>query len=214
MRSLMLVCVMFTSVASAQTEAGGVWTGYVGGWKPDRSAVVTGSRVRVPDWTHNVPAWQWWQMASIQQQWALQAEVQRRQAQEAADAQRARQAWEAAEEERRQEASRAELERVRLAQLEEERRLAAEREAALQRQLETERRLAAEKELLAMQRLEAERAAARVAVAPAPKPAEPERPTTPGNDVYRWVDAEGVVHYSTRVPDSAKPFATKVGGSR
>lgn len=213
MRAALLVAGLLASSALAQSEAGGVWTGYVGGWKPDRSGL-TVSRARVPDWTHSVPAWQWWQMASIQQQWAVQAELQRRQAQEAADAQRARQAWEAAEEERRQEASRAELERVRLAQLEEERRLATEREAALQRQLEAERRLAAEKELLAMQRLEAERAAARVAVAPAPKPAEPERPATPGNDVYRWVDAEGVVHYSTRVPDSVRPFATRVGASR
>ncbi|MBL8923929.1 MAG: DUF4124 domain-containing protein [Myxococcaceae bacterium] len=214
MRSALLIPVLLASTALAQSEAGGVWTGYVGGWKPDRTGLTVSQPVRrVPDWTHNVPAWQWWQMASIQQQWALQTELQRRQAQETADAQRARQAWEAAEEERRQAAVRAELEHTRRAQLEEERRLATEREVALQRQLEAERRLAAEKELLAMQRLETERAALRAA-APAPKPSEPERPATPGNDVYRWVDSEGVVHYSTRVPDSAKPFATKVGGSR
>lgn len=51
--------------------------------------------------------------------------------------------------------------------------------------------------------------------APAPtEPSKPEPPQTPGNDIYRWVDARGVIHYSTHVPPALKGVATKVGASR
>ncbi|MDX2014496.1 MAG: DUF4124 domain-containing protein [Myxococcaceae bacterium] len=218
MRTLCFAVTFASSLAFGQYENGGVWTGYVGGWKPNHQP--TPSRVVLPSWTNGTTQadrnaqWQWWQMANIQSQWALQAELQRRTASEQAIA--AQQA----------EAARAyQLEQARQAQLDAERRLAAEREAMLQRQLEEERRLTAEKELLAMQRLEAERASAAAAVAKAnaEKAAqapqvvasrEEEKPATPGNDIYRWVDEEGVVHYSTRVPDSAKAAAKRVGGSR
>lgn len=55
---------------------------------------------------------------------------------------------------------------------------------------------------------------------PATAPAQAEQPkseppqTTPGNDIYRWVDARGVIHYSTNVPPALKGVATKVGASR
>ena len=54
--------------------------------------------------------------------------------------------------------------------------------------------------------------------APEPPPAPPAPPapvvdTGPGPDVYRWQDAEGVVHYSTRASEAAKNNATKVGSS-
>lgn len=34
---------------------------------------------------------------------------------------------------------------------------------------------------------------------------------TPGNDIYRWVDGKGVIHYSTNVPAAYKGIAKKVG---
>ncbi len=47
---------------------------------------------------------------------------------------------------------------------------------------------------------------------PAPPVApEPVKSNTPGNDIYRWVDGEGVVHYSTSVPPAYKGIAKKVG---
>lgn len=217
MRTVFFAVTFVSSLAFAQYENGGVWTGYVGGWKPNyQPQPVRGGLVTVPSQADRVNAqWQWWQMANIQSQWALQAELQRRTASEQALA--AQQA----------EAARAyQLEQARQAQVDAERRLAAEREAMLQRQLDEERRLTAEKELLALQRLEAERAAAAAAVAkanaekaaqqaaPVVASREDDKPSTPGNDIYRWVDDEGVVHYSTRVPDSAKASAKRVGGSR
>jgi hypothetical protein len=217
MRALTLALVSCSSVAFAQYENGGVWTGYVGGWKPNTQPGFIGGgvvpfRPAVTTAPNQVPNWQLWQLAQVQAQgqWAIQAEMQRQTAVQLAAAQQ------------QAEAARAhELEQARQAQLEAERRLAAERAAMLQQQLETERRLAAEKELFAMQRLEAERAAAAAAAkASAEKAAQPapvvasrddDKPSTPGNDIYRWVDDEGVVHYSTRVPDSAKSVARRVG---
>jgi pyruvate/2-oxoglutarate dehydrogenase complex dihydrolipoamide acyltransferase (E2) component len=216
MRALTLALVSLSSAAFAQYENGGVWTGYVGGWKPNPQPVFTGGgllphRPAVTTWSNQVSNWQLWQLAQVQaqSQWAIQAELQRQTAAQQAAAQQQAEAARASE-----------LEQARQAQLEAERRLAAERAAMLQQQLETERRLAADKELFAMQRLEAERAAAAAAKANAEKAAQPppvvasrddDKPSTPGNDIYRWVDDEGVVHYSTRVPDSAKSVARRVG---
>jgi hypothetical protein len=46
--------------------------------------------------------------------------------------------------------------------------------------------------------------------APAPLPApEPQKPAGPAHDVFHWVDADGVHHYSTQVPAGVK--AEKVG---
>lgn len=203
MRALVLTFSLST-VALAQSEAGGVWTGYVGGWKP--GAQVVPSRVALPPWTLQVPQWTWWQLAAVQSAWAAQAESQR-QAREL----EALAAMQAAEERLRQ------AEQARREQLAAERLLAAEREAILQRHLEQERRLAAERELLALQQREAERAAAAAKTAPpVSAPSRPDAPAarTPGNDVYRWTDEEGVVHYSTRVPAEARAIARKVGAAR
>lgn len=207
MRALAIVAVLsFARTSLAQSEAGGVWTGYVGGWRPDTRAVPL-TRVAAPQWVNQVPAWQVWQAAAIQQQWALQAEAQR--------AEKERQQLAAAAEAQRHfdERRALELEQVRFSQLEAERRAAsAEREARLQLQLETERRLAAERELLARQRADAERAAAEKAKEEAlEQEKKSAQAQTPGNDIYQWVDADGVVHYSTRVPEAVRGIARRVG---
>jgi len=51
--------------------------------------------------------------------------------------------------------------------------------------------------------------AAPVEAAPAPAAVEA-KPRTPGNEVYRWVDADGVTHYSTMVPEDQKAKAKKL----
>lgn len=198
MRSSLLLFALVSTEALAQYDNGGVWTGYVGGWKPNTQNVNTiqvrqQRRQNVVVVPYAVPVAA---PAPQPDAAALQAEQRR--------------AWDA--------------EQARIAQqtqLENERRLAADREAMLQRQLETERQLAQEREALNAQRMKLEleeraRAqAALVAAAPAPvEPPKPAAPQTPGNDIYRWVDADGVVHYSTNVPAAMKASATKVGGSR
>ncbi|MCA2981969.1 MAG: DUF4124 domain-containing protein [Myxococcaceae bacterium] len=215
MRLLGLTVVLFGGLAAAQHEGGGVWTGYVGGWRPNHVVPQPLSAGRAPTLDERrLAQWQWWQMANLQTHWAMQTEFQRRAAAEQAQAERQAEAAQAFE-----------LEQARRAQADAERRLALEREAALQRQLDDARRLAAERELVTLQRLEAERATAAAALAKAnaekaaPAPAvlaarEDAKPATPGNEIYRWVDDEGVVHYSTRVPDAVKASAKRVSGSR
>lgn len=210
MRSLIVLLALAASTALAQYDNGGVWTGYVGGWKPNAQpqVIAPGSlprpgldwpRPRQPQRVVVMPYYVPVNTTSVNQE-----------SQRAAEQAEQRRAWEA--------------EQARIAQqnqLENERRLAAEREAMLQQQLESERRLAAEREALAAEKLRLEReTAARTLAAMTPPPVqqpEPVRPAvpqTPGNDIYRWVDADGVTHYSTNVPASAKASATKVGGSR
>lgn len=201
----MRVVVISTLVAGsvfAQSPNGGVWTGYVGGWKSNEPAAGFATRFdpygarrqrsapRVVVVPYAVPV----AVAQPQPSQTEQLEAERR-------------AWDA--------------EQARLAsqaQLETERRLAAEREVALLQNLEAERRLAAEREALAAEKLkleQEERARLQaLAAAPPPTPPEPVKqqvPQTPGNDIYRWTDASGVTHYSTNVPPGAKAIATKVG---
>lgn len=210
MRTAIVLLSLIASSAFAQYDNGGVWTGYVGGWKPNTQPQVTG-----PGFVRPNPALDWPRPRQPQRVVVMPYYVPvnttsvNQETQRAAEQAEQRRAWEA--------------EQARIAQqnqLENERRLAAEREAMLQQQLESERRLAAEREALAAEKLRLEReAAARTlaAMTPAPKEPEPVRPAapqTPGNDIYRWVDADGVTHYSTNVPASAKASATKVGGSR
>lgn len=196
MRAIILAVVAVSTAAFAQHENGGVWTGYVGGWKPSTPpAGLYAPPVQRPRRTPPVVVVPVPVATTVRQERdtaALEAEQRR--------------AWEA--------------EQARLAQqaqLENERRLAAEREALLQQQLEHERRMAADREAMAVARakLEQEAEARRLLAAapppPPPEPARPPAPSTPGNDVYRWTDADGVVHYSTNVPPEAKPFAKKVG---
>lgn len=212
-RSLAFSTVFIGSLTFAQVDTGGVWTGYVGGWKPNSTATPgfgLGNTSRGSpqlDWPRPrqrspvvvVPYFVNTGMAVRQEQESRSA---------AAEQAEQRRAWEA-------EQARQQLQ----VQVENERRVAAEREAMLHQQLEAERRLSAEREALAQERLKLEREnAARVAVAlpppPPPEPVRPEAPQTPGNDIYRWTDADGVVHYSTTVPDAAKAHAKKVGGAR
>lgn len=212
MRASLLLASLISTAAFAQYDNGGVWTGYVGGWKPHpppatvatpilgvNAFVGPGSRARAPQR----------QVVVVPYFVATNAVAtnQQQESQRAAEQAEQRRAWEA--------------EQNRLAQqtqLENERRLAAEREAMLQQQLEAERRLTAEKEALAAEklRLEREQAARMLAAIPPPalkEPARaPEQPRTPGNDIYEWTDADGVVHFSTNVPASAKGTARKVGG--
>ena len=49
-----------------------------------------------------------------------------------------------------------------------------------------------------------------VAPPPPPEPQKPVGPRTPGPDVYSWVDADGVVNYSTRAPASGNVKAKKL----
>lgn len=215
-RAFAFFSVFIGSVTLAQVDTGGVWTGYVGGWKPNTSpgffatpgvsntsrfpaAPLFGNNSRQRSQVVVVPYFVNTGMAVRQEQESRSA---------AAEQAEQRRAWEA-------EQARQQLQ----AQVENERRVAAEREAMLHQQLEAERRLSAEREALAQERLKLEREhAARVAVVlqppPPPEPARPEAPRTPGNDIYRWTDADGVVHYSTNVPDAAKASAKKVGGAR
>lgn len=200
---IVLLSVFVAGSVFAQHPNGGVWTGYVGGWKPNEPTVgptlrgsidLSGARRNRPQ----VVVMPYYVPVNVTQQ---QPPVDRG----ALEAERAR-AWDA--------------EQARLAQqaqLETERRLAAERELALMQSLEAERRLAAEREAIAAQKLKLELEARALQVAaltppPPPEPIKPTAPSTPGNDIYRWTDADGVTHYSTNVPASAKSVAKKVGG--
>ena len=51
-----------------------------------------------------------------------------------------------------------------------------------------------------------------VVAAPVPEPVKPPAPRMPGPDIFTWTDADGVTHFSTRVPAAAKARAKKVGG--
>ena len=211
MRPLIVLLSLVASTALAQYDNGGVWTGYVGGWKSNMQpqGTVPGSVARpMFDWPRSRQPQR--QVVVMPYYVPVNTTSVNQESQRAAEQAEQRRAWEA--------------EQARIAQqnqLENERRLAAEREAMLQQQLESERRLAAEREALAAEKLRLEReTAARnlAAMTPPPmkdpEPAPPAAPQTPGNDIYRWTDPDGVVHYSTNVPASAKASATKVGGSR
>lgn len=197
MRAIVMV-VLVGLPAAAQPD--GVWTGYVGGFKQSRPAT---PRFVAPP---SVPAWQWQAAAIQQQQWALQADAQRL----------ARQQAELSAAQQRLDLDRqSELELARFERIEAERRLLEAKEALVAQQLELDRRLAAEREAA---QLEAQRRSATPVVLPPsqPLPSEekPAPPATPGNDIYRWVDSRGVTHYSTKVPEAARHLATKVGASR
>jgi hypothetical protein len=216
MRALLLLASLLGTAAFAQADNGGVWTGYVGGWKPTSNAFVAGGLLQASPNRWPTVGWPrlWPQprpvvvvpsvvvMNPIPNEHQLESQRAEEQAEQ-------RRAWD--------------VEQARVAaqtQLEHERRLAWEREVLLQRQLEAERQLAMEREALAAEKLliEREQAARLVAAVPAPPPPQqtpiPAKPATPGNDVYEWTDADGVVHFSTSVPASAKSTARKVGGRR
>lgn len=147
----------------------GTWGGYVTGWQPDANAQNRRTQVRPGPYV-----WPVVPQVYVNDQ-SAQLEAQRAQAEAIAAQTRA---------------------------LEEERR-----------RLEAERRAAQlERELLVMERrAEAQRADEPVIVAPValptplpsvapmpPEPVKPELPTTKGPAIHKWVDDDGVIHYSTK----------------
>lgn len=176
----------------------GTWTGYVGGWKSNAvvgpvAPRVPGYRpiVAVPVWVAPAPAPQATETSDAAQQraWAeAQAQAER----------------EANERRLAEERQRTAEERQRAA--EERERLAVERQRAAEQQLVAEQALAAQRALI-----DAQQAELRRLVAPPPVPATPPKDETPGNEVYRWVDDDGVTHFSTRVPEAMKARARPVG---
>ncbi len=207
MRTLLLCLMVSSSVALAQN---GTWGGYVSGWVNDapRSGSFTdldyaARRVTLTQRQREYLVLQ--QLSAQQAFFAQQSYVQLQQVS----------------------ARQEELSRVQLAQQQElasqQRRQALEQELAAQEQLLTQQQqLAVQQQLLAQQqqqaaaeelirlaqreatlkRMEAEQKvqlqreeAARVALARAETDAKPRQK---GPDIHRWVDEDGVVHYSTR----------------
>jgi len=187
----------------------GTWTGYVGGFQSSFPGPVVlppmGYRpVRAPYVPYVVgPTWVGSLPSSEEQERADRAAAAQR---EWALAESARIEREQNERRLAEERQRAAEERQRVA--EERQRAAEERERAAQERLVNEQALAAQRALIELQKAELEKKAAEERAAP-PKPTEP---PSPGNDVYRWEDDEGVVHYSTRVPPDMTSRATMVGG--
>lgn len=219
MRALIALLVTFGFSAWAQSPGGGAWTGYVNGWVPDQPRVA-----RVPyalpyvapyvTWPYPTepvmvapPAWgsgTWRQRhrdeeaATLARAMADQADADRR-AREAEALRRA--ADDAAARELAAQRATQELAAQQLALQQAAQELAAQRLAAQEAALKLAEQKAAEQR--AQQLAEQDAAAAKkVAAAPVEK----------GPDVYRWVDDEGVVHYSTRAPSDARVKAAKVGG--
>ncbi len=196
MRLVIALVVTVGFGAWAQWAGGGVWTGYVNGWVPDQPRAFQvpyalpyfsyGTPYLVdPGYAAPPPAWS--AIAWQQQAAADQAVESARLAREAEALRRA--ADEAAARELAAHQAAQELAAQQLA-------LQQAQQLALQ---QATQQLAAQKAELEL----AEREAARKAAAAAPP--------VKGPDVYRWVDGEGVVHYSTRAPSDAKVKAEKVG---
>lgn len=191
----------------------GTWTGYVGGFRPSHGVPVypvapvypvppvylaPGYRtpyVAGPVWmgTTSSTTDDTGEREAAQREWAIAeaARVER----EASDRRLA--------ESRQREAE--EWQRV----AEERQRVAEERQRAAEERLVAEQALATQRALIELQRAALEKQAS---LERAPR-AEP-KPETPGNDVYRWTDDEGVVHYSTRVPTEVASRAVIVGGKK
>lgn len=216
MRSVALIVGL--AAASAAAQSTGAWGGYVGGWR--EPGVSTGT------WTGYVGGWQsrgvtpvfrapvlrpvpyvtapvWFPVTtttSANEDAEKQAAAQRAYAE--AEAARQRE-----ESERRvaEERQRAAEERERAA--EERARLAEERQRAAEQQRLADEALAAQRALIEHQQAEL----ARLATPPPPPAPAPPRDETPGNEVYRWTDDDGVTHYSTRVPPEVAGKAKPVG---
>jgi hypothetical protein len=210
MRFFVLSMTLLAGAASAQ--AGGSWGGYVGGWRAPGAS--TGA------WTGYVNGWQsrgvtvlvpapgivpfappvWVAPAPgvSTEDAARQDALQRAYAEAEAARQREAQERQLAEARQREAEARAHLEEAR--------RLDAEHQRQLEELVAAQQRQFAQQDAM-LQRLTAQQAAA------APAPAPPPRDDSPGNEVYRWVDDDGVTHYSTKVPADvaakAKPVRAK-----
>ena len=205
MRALIVGCFLSASVALAQPVPG-VWSGYVNGWVSDAQhsgslALGFNARHRVPRLTlqqqqvlvlQSIAA----QQAFVTQQNYVQLQQVAAQQQEQLAQQQALATQQRQYEYERSLGSEAQL-------------LAQQQQLAVQQQLLAQQQQQAAAEELARvaereskvklveaeQKLLAEREAARQALARAEADAKPREK---GPDIHRWVDDDGVVHYSTR----------------
>ena len=207
MRALLALFVLTASASFAQPVQG-TWTGYVNGWVRDQPRAVLYNLdpiLRAPRLTPQQAQYlALQQLASQQAFFAQQNYVQVQQAtarqQELAAAQLAVQLDSASQ----QRAAAREQQLAAEAQL-----LAQQQQLAVQQQMlaQQQQRAAADelariaereekvKQAEAAQKLEAAREDARIALARAEADAKPREK---GPDIHRWVDDDGVVHYSTR----------------
>jgi hypothetical protein len=186
-KSSVTALMMMLLVVSLQTvlaqSASGTWTGYVNGWVPDRTTSVTAPVARLG---YAPQPWWWWTQAQWQHTQLTVMNLAQRQHEVEAE-------WVAAQQrlEQRQELMRAQQ---RVQQL--------EREAqALREQQQREQDLAQAQHQAAEARAQALKSLEVVPMArekePAPVQPSP-KASGKGPDIHRWVDEEGVVHYSTR----------------
>lgn len=216
MRHVLLISVLSASAAFAQAWVGnvnsssttqsGVWTGYVNGWVRDPVRVTpvldTVGRPTLTKRQRDSLALQ--QLAAQQNFFATQSYLQM---QDLAARQSEQQATQLArQEELAAERRRAEQEQALAAEAQ---LLAQQQQLAVQQQLlaQQQQQAAAEelarvaerearlKLLEAEQKLLVEREAGRLAQARAEADAKPREK---GPDIHRWVDEDGVVHYSTK----------------
>lgn len=192
-------------VASAAWAQPGVWTGYVNGWVPAARPAVSPIRIDTPSLLP--PAQERERRAFVygqvlaQQQLFLAHQVLTLQAQQREQA-RERETEALAAEQRRLEQQQVVLQQQQAAQAQliaEQQQLALQREQLRveqeRREVEAARARFAEEQARARAAEEEKRRAAAAVVQP-----EPKRDDTPGNPIHKWVDAEGVIHYSTRPP--------------
>jgi|GEM_PF-4839786 septal ring factor EnvC (AmiA/AmiB activator) len=203
-----MLALVLTSVLAQPVP--GTWTGYVNGWVPDTSPrpvmPLSVGPVRRPVLTpqqQQVIVWSQW---AAQQQYLAQQTLLERQKEDArareADALAAQQRLTAQQDVliQQQQAAQAQL-------LAQQAQLAAQQQQLLAQQqqrdaeltlarLEEEKAQALKKEREEKEREVAAREAARLELARA----EASKPGEKGPDIHRWVDEDGVVHYSTRPP--------------
>lgn len=208
MRALTIAAMLISAVALAQPVPG-TWTGYVNGWVPDSrpSTPLFFDSTTLPRRTPRISEQE--RRAVVYSQLLAQQAffTQQTLAAQVKDQERQREADALAAQQRLVEQQQALIQQQQAAQaqlLAEQQQLAAERERLRVEQerqaLETERAKLAEvrsraleEERAAKEREVAAREAARLAQARADD-------GKPGPQIHRWVDADGVVHYSTRPP--------------
>jgi hypothetical protein len=191
------LCSLIGTAASAQ-QVQGTWTGYVNGWVPDARPTapryVDRTTIRLTEQQRQ--AWIYNQLVAQQAFFAQQAI-----AAQSKEAERQRESEARAAELRLYEQQQALIQQQQAAQaqlLAEQQLLAAEREKL---RLEEERkaleaaraRLVEEQERAAKNALAAQEEAKKVTAVAAPP-----RDDTPGPPIHKWVDEEGVTHFSTR----------------
>ncbi|MEW5743502.1 MAG: DUF4124 domain-containing protein [Myxococcota bacterium] len=186
----------------------GTWTGYVGGFQPNRGfvppvyPVAPGYPVYRAPYVVG-PVWMGTTVTTDEVREREREAAQR----EFAIAEAARIEREANERRLAESRQREAEERQRVA--EERQRVAEERQRAAEERLIAEQALATQRALIELQRAALEKQAEAAKAPPAAA-----KPETPGNDVYRWTDDEGVVHYSTRVPAEVASKAVLIGGKK